>query len=220
MFSSTFSIIRQRRASISLQVTREGKVVVKAPHLVPDFVIHQFVNSRKEWIEKSLAKVSVGKVVKRQYAEGEEFLYLGVPHKLQFTTGSEISAKNGILYFPKGAAFRIQKELTAWFKNQATQLIPQRVLYHAQKMQATHGEIFFSDTSSKWGTCFGDNTLQFNWRLIMAPILVIDYVVIHELTHTTQKHHQDAFWRRVRLFTPAYKQHRKWLTDNGHLLQI
>lgn len=213
-------IIRQSRASISIQIDRNGEVIVKAPRLVPQFFIDQFINSKKEWIEKGLAKMSTRIPKKKKYQEGEKFLYLGMPHVLQFTTGSTILAKNGILYFPKGAAFRIEKELESWFKKQAQQLITDRVKLHAQKMRASYKEIFFSDTISKWGTCFADNTLQFNWRLIMAPLLVIDYVVIHELTHTTEKHHQASFWSRVRNFTPAYRQHRKWLTDNGHLLRF
>lgn len=213
-------IIRQSRASISIQINRNGEVIVKAPRLIPQFMINQFIASKKEWIEKSLAKVSKRIPVKKQYQEGEEFLYLGVPHALRFTTGSAILAKDGILYFPKGALFRIEKELESWFRSQAQAIITERVRFHSQKMQASYKDIFFSDTSSKWGTCFADNTLQFNWRLIMAPLLVIDYVVIHELTHTTEKHHQDSFWRRVRNFTPAYRQHRKWLTDNGHLLRF
>lgn len=214
------TIIRQNRASISIQITRQGEVVVKAPRLLPKFLIDQFINSKKDWIEESLVKVSVHKPVKRSYAEGEEFLFLGVPHKLQFHVGAAIVAKNNTFFFPKGAVFRIQKELQTWFRQQAQKIITERVKLHAQKMNAHYRDIFFSDTISKWGTCFADNTLQFNWRLVMAPLLVIDYVVIHELTHTTEKHHQDSFWRRVRNFTPAYRQHRKWLEQNGHLLHF
>lgn len=213
-------IIRANRASISIQITRGGEVVVKAPKLLPKFLIDQFVSSKKDWIEESLAKIAVRLPKKRSYTEGEEFLFLGIPHKLQFHAGAAIVAKNNTLFFPKGAVFRIQKELESWMKKQAEKIITERVTLHARKMNAHYRDIFFSDTISKWGTCFADNTLQFNWRLIMAPLLVIDYVVIHELTHTTEKNHQDSFWRRVRNFTPAYRQHRKWLEQNGHRLHF
>lgn len=213
-------IIRQRRSSISVAVTKTGEVVVKAPYLVPQFVISQFLNSKKEWIEKTLASVKVHLPPKKIYQEGEQFLFLGNMLTLQFHAQTDIFVKNNVLLFPKALQFRMQKELQAWFIAKAKEVIRQRVILHAKEMKVQYKDIFFSDTSSKWGTCFSDNTLQFNWRLIMAPILVIDYVVIHELTHTTEKHHQDSFWRRVRLFTPAYKQHRKWLQENGHLLQV
>lgn len=213
-------IIRSHRASISVQINREGKVIVKAPYLVPQFVINQFLHSKKEWIDKTLAKVSRHLPKKRNYQEGEEFLFLGLPYKLHYYVGTEIVVKNGKLLFPKALEFRIEKELLEYFKKQAQDIIPKRVAQHAEKMKARYKNIFFSDTSSKWGTCFGDNTLQFNWRLIMAPLMVLDYVIIHELTHTTEKNHQDGFWRRVRLFTPAYRQHRKWLEENAHLLHF
>ena len=212
------TIIREHRMSISLRITREGEVVVKAPRFAPQFLIDQFLDSKKDWIEKTLAKVSVRLPKKRRYVEGEEFLFLGNPHTLTFYNGIDIIAKEGKLYFPKALVFRIQKEMESWLVKQAKDIISKRVVEHAKRMRASYKDIFFSDTISKWGTCFADNTLQFNWRLVMTPLIVIDYVVIHELTHTTEKHHQAAFWRRVGLFTPAYRQHRKWLNENMHLL--
>lgn len=211
-------IIRSRRSSISIQITKGGALVVKAPYLVPQFVIKQFIASKTDWIEKSFAKVQTRKPQKKTYSEGETFLFLGNELRLRFYSGIKIVPKDGALYFPKALEFRIQKELENWFKTQAADIIAKRVEFHAQKMNASYKDIFFSDTSSKWGTCFADNRLQFNWRLVMTPLMVLDYVVIHELTHTTEKHHQDSFWRRVRLFTPAYKQHRKWLEQHQHLL--
>lgn len=213
-------IVRSRRSSISLHITPSGKLIVKAPYLIPHFVIQQFVDSKKDWIQKSLGKIEARQPKHKTYQEDEEFLFLGKVYKLRFYSGITIVPKGDYLYFPKALVFRIKKELESWYQKQAREIITQRVVYHAKKMNASYKDIFFSDTSSKWGTCFADNRLQFNWRLVMTPLLVLDYVVIHELTHTTEKHHQDSFWRKVRLCTPAYKQHRKWLEDNAHVLQI
>lgn len=148
------------------------------------------------------------------------FYFLGAPRSLTFYDGLAINVKEDKLFFPKALKFRLQKELESWYKKQAQEIISERVEIKAREMKAEFLSIFYSDTSSKWGTCFADNALQFNWRLVMAPVMVIDYVVIHELTHTTEKHHQDSFWRKVRLYTPAYRQHRKWLEQNQHLLRI
>jgi len=183
-------------------------------------MIDRFVHSKKDWIEKTFEKVEKRIPKKKNYEEGENYLFLGSVYTLKFYNGIKIVPKDGVLYFPKALEFRIQKELHKWFVDQAKDIISKRVVFHAKKMGATYKDIFFSDTSSKWGTCFADNRLQFNWRLVMTPLMVLDYVVIHELTHTTEKHHQDSFWRRVRLFTPAYRQHRKWLEQNAHLLQV
>lgn len=213
-------VIRSHRSSIAIQIDKDGTLIVKAPHLVPQFVINNFIREKSEWIEKTLAKVTSRQPKAKMFSEGEEFLFLGISRKLLLTNDIEIRIQKEQLLFPRVMLLRAQKELTLWYRKQAETIITQRVKEKAKEMHASYKDIFFSDTKSKWGTCFADNTLQFNWRLVMAPLMVIDYVVIHELVHTTEKHHQDSFWRRVRNFTPAYKQHRKWLDVNAHLLSI
>ena len=213
-------IIRSNRASISLQVDDNGELIVKAPRLMPKFLINKFINEKSEWIKKALSKVNKIKNTKKNYKEGETFLFLGKEYSLHLGNYSEIFLDNNNLNFPKVLFFRIEKELRSWYIKNAKEKINQRLKLHAVKMNRNYTEVFFSDTKSKWGTCFHDNSLQFNWRLIMAPIVVIDYVIIHELTHTKEKNHSIKFWNNVKLFTPAYKQHRKWLKDNGRTLVI
>lgn len=214
------AIIRSRRRSIALEVTKDGKIIVKAPLLVPTFFINQFLREKEDWITTTWAKVQKFKKKEKKYIEGETYLFLGKEYVLTFAPVAEIVLKEDKLLFPQVLQFRIQKELAGWFIRQATDIITKRVQYHSAKMKAQYASIFFSDTKSKWGTCFPDNSLQFNWRLVMAPLMVLDYVVIHELTHTTEKHHQAAFWSKVRLYTPAYRQHRKWLDEHMHLLTV
>jgi predicted metal-dependent hydrolase len=213
-------ILRSNRQSLSLQVTQSGEVIVKAPRFLPGFLIQQFLHTKTAWITQALQKVQNKQKKGKTYKEGETFLYLGKPYTLQLIGGITISLQENALFFPKVLLFRAQKELTDWYMRQAKELVMQRLVYHAEKMEVSYKAVLFSDTKSKWGTCFADNSLQFNWRLIMTPLMVLDYVVIHELTHVTHKNHGDSFWRRVRLFTPAYKQHRKWLSSNAHLLEI
>lgn len=213
-------IQRSFRRSISLHVTRDGDFVVKAPHFAPQFVIDTFIHEKEDWILQTLEKVGRKKSPIKKYAEGELFYFLGEQRALSFYNGIEIKVKDKQLLFPKAIQFRVKKELEMWLGNAARELITQRVVYHNEKMATHFTGLLFSDTKSKWGTCFPDNSLQFNIRLIMAPLLVIDYVVIHELAHTTEKNHSAAFWRRVGRFTPAYRQHRKWLNEHGHVLHL
>lgn len=210
-------IIRTARSSIGIQITNKGEIIVHAPLLTPGFLIDRFINEKKEWITKTVVKVQQRQIKNKIYQEGETFLYLGKTYSLHFGSYTEISLSN-VLQFPLGLQFRIEKELTTWYMHQAKTKITERVRYHAEKMETNYGQLLFSDTSSKWGTCTHENNLQFNWRLIMAPLMVLDYVVIHELAHTKEKNHQSSFWRLVGRYTPAYRQHRKWLANNGHLL--
>lgn len=221
MPSIPYKLIRQRRSSISLTIHPDLSVIVRAPKLMPKFFIDQFVTEKEDWIRKKLAHIEkIKPILKRSYSEGEEFLYLGQTYTLKLTPGTEIKIHGPHLLFPKALVFRAQKELTTWFKNKAIEIITQRVQYHSERMNTHYSSLTFSDTKSKWGSCGPRNDLQFNYKLIMAPLVVLDYVVIHELAHTKEKNHQEEFWKLVARETPAYKTHRKWLKAHANLLVI
>ena len=211
-------IIRSHRKSIGLHITQEAQLIVHAPYLLPKFFIDNFLQEKEEWIIKKVIEVKKNYLQKKNFTEGEKFFYLGTQLTVTFVNAIEISVTEKKLLFPSMLVFRWQKELQNWYIKQAKKIITERIRYHAQKMKTEYAGLIFSDTKSKWGTCFPDNSLQFNWRLIMAPLMVIDYVIIHELVHTTEKNHSRSFWNKVRLFTPAYRQHREWLNKNGHTL--
>lgn len=213
------TIIRSVRRSISLHITPQGRLIVKAPIFVPERLIKSFIKEKEDWILKSLARIGKTKTNKKSYHEGEEFMYLGDKYQLHFGDFEEISVTNA-LNFPNFLVFRIKKELTNWYMKQAKEIITKQVDFMCKKINTKYKDIRFSDTSSKWGSCSPDNSLQFNWRLVMTPLTVINYVVVHELVHTIEKNHRQKFWSKVDLYTPAYKQHRKWLNNNKHLLEL
>ncbi len=212
-------IVRSMRRTVSLYITPSGKLLVKAPFLVPERVIKNFILKKEDWILRTLQKLGKRKVNRKTYQKGEEFLYLGDKYKLLIGDFKEISITKS-LNFPSFLSFRIKKELTNWYIKKAKEVITKQVDYMSKKMNVKFKSLRFSDTSSKWGSCSPDNSLQFNWRLIMTPIIVLNYVVIHELTHTIEKNHSQRFWSKVDQYTPAFKQHRKWLENNKHLLEI
>jgi predicted metal-dependent hydrolase len=214
------TIIRSNRSSITIQVTPKGEVIVKAPRFMPVFLIKQFIKSKQEWIDKHLEKMGGRRSVPKKFVEGEEFLYLGNMYMLHVGSYKEINAVDGVFQFPDFLSFRAEKEIHNWYIQKAKERIPERLEYHADQMDTHYTRVFFSDTISKWGTCWPDNSLQFNWRLIMAPIVVLDYVVIHELAHTIEKNHSNEFWKIVGKYTPAFKTHRKWLHNHAHLLHF
>ncbi|MDE2588285.1 MAG: DUF45 domain-containing protein, partial [Patescibacteria group bacterium] len=163
--SVTPTIIRSKRKTIMLQITPDAKLVVYAPTLIPKFFIDRFISEKKDWIEKKLSEVSIRSVVtQKKYTEGETFLFLGKKVTLTFTNDITIKVTSDKLFVPKVIVFRIEKEIETWFKNQAKAHITKRLEYHATRMKAKYTNVFFSDTKSKWGTCFPDNSLQFNWR--------------------------------------------------------
>lgn len=214
-------IIKSSRRSIALHVEPDGTVFVKAPKLMPDFLIRKFVDGHADWIEKQQKKVATHpKPQKRQFAHGEPFLFLGETYTLDVGPHKAITLADSRLLFPRHLNFRVQKELVAWYQKMAAFEIKKHVKAYAKIMRVEFGEIYFSDTKSKWGSCSHDNRLQFNWRLIMAPTIVLRYVVIHELAHTMEKNHSQAFWRIVARYNPSYRQQVKWLKEHGETLKL
>lgn len=215
-----YTLIRQRRSSISVTIQPDGTVVVKAPKIMPQLFINRFLESKSQWIHKKLEEIKLrNPIVQRKYEEGEEFLYLGNSYQLSFINSTEISIKENKLLFPKALQFRIKKELESWYIERAKKIITERVEARAKEMDVSYKSLMFSDTKSKWGSCGPKNDLQFSWRLVMVPLVVLDYVVIHELAHTVEKNHGERFWKIVSSITPAYKAHRKWLTQhNGQMV--
>ena len=84
----------------------------------------------------------------------------------------------------------------------------------------TPKRISFREYKSMWGKCDVEGRITFNWKLVMAPEQILDYVVVHEMAHLHHLNHSPAFWQRVETVLPDYKQRRKWLKDHGGLLTI
>lgn len=164
--------------------------------------------------------ISLSEMTGQKYIDGATFLYLGEKLTLKIGDYAGLLHRENELLIPKFMEFRIEKEIKNWFIKQAQKIILGQLAKYAKEMDVKHSRIMFSDTQSKWGTCFPDNRLQFNWRLVMAPVLVINYVVVHELSHTIEKNHSHKFWSIVRKFNPSYRQQIKWLKINGEALKL
>lgn len=211
-------IIRSLRRTMTLQILPDKTLVVKAPFFLPQFEIDRFIKKHEGWVKKRLETITERKKADKKFQGGEEFLFLGKIYILKIGNYKQIEFKDNFLLYPNFLVFRIEKELSSWYINKAKMVITKQVEDYSDQMNAKYKSIMFSDTHSKWGTCFADNRLQFSWRLVMAPILVINYVVIHELAHTFEKNHSRSFWSKVRLFNPSYRQQIKWLKTHGNTL--
>ncbi len=214
-------ILRSQRKTISLQIQEDGSLLVKAPYFVNDQDIQSFLQEKQSWIEERHSRIQSSQFLqKREYKDGEQLLYLGNVVRLTIGSYPSIRIQDNALLFPDCLTFRIKKELHQWFFYEAKRVITELVNINASRMNVSYVNIVFSDTRSKWGSCMHDNRLQFCWRLIMAPLVVINYVVIHELVHIQEKNHSDRFWTKVRLYAPSYKRHSNWLKTYGHTLVL
>ena len=214
---SSISIIRSKRKTLTLHVESSGQIVVRAPIRASDKTILQFIEKNSEWIEGQKIRVFVQK---KNYKPSEKFWYLGQEVLLEIGNYKEIEVFENTLRFPEFLKFRIQKELHNWYTAQAKKIISHQVEVMSVKMETEYLHLTFSETKSRWGSCSPENALQFNWKLVMAPPAVINYVVIHELAHTKEKNHGMKFWQIVRYHSPAYRAHKNWLKTYGEKLII
>ena len=148
---------------------------------------------------------------------GESILYLGDTYTLLRDDVSEIKISSTNILIPENYN---KENVVTWMKNEASKLLNERVAKYAGLMGITYESVKMSEAKARWGSCSVKNNLNFAWRLIMCPIAVIDYVVVHELSHVTYKNHSPAFWARVKTVLPHYKEQQYWLKVNRKLMEI
>lgn len=110
------------------------------------------------------------------------------------------------------------KYLEQKYRKAAKRYIYERVEYYIKITGGSYHTLRIGDQKTRWGSCSSNGTLSFSWRLMLAPPKVLDYVVIHELCHLTYMDHSRDFWKKVESVDPDYKEHRKWLKENGNSL--
>jgi len=113
-----------------------------------------------------------------------------------------------------------EKRLEEPYRKAAKEYIPKRVAYYADLLGVTYGTISIRDQKTRWGSCSTKGNLNFNYRLMLAPPKVLDYVVVHELCHRKEMNHSPKFWAHVESVMPDYKEYRKWLKKNGNSLSV
>lgn len=117
------------------------------------------------------------------------------------------------------AGKKLSEKEVLFYRRMARDVIEQRCNYYSRLMNVNYNRIAIRDQKTRWGSCSSKKNLNFNWRLIMAPAGVLDYVVVHELSHLKEMNHSKRFWREVEQVMPEYKKYNNWLKENGHILQ-
>jgi hypothetical protein len=216
-------IIRTRRKTIALQITDDATLIVRAPFFVDDKTIERVVESRKEWIERKRKEILSRdpKFLPKEFVNGEGFLYLGKYYRLKIVKNAEEPFRfdNGF-YLSKEHLHHARDLFVQWYKQRAYEKISERVQWYAQKRGFKYNKVNITDAQKRWGSCSSKRNLNFSWRLIMAPLAVVDYVVVHELVHLEEKNHTKAFWAKVKMLMPEYEKHRDWLRRYAYLLRL
>lgn len=215
-------IVRSKRKTIALIVRPDGSLIVRAPLRTPDGTIQEFIQRNTGWVTRKQAEVLAAlPPAPRQYVAGELFLYLGNSYPLFIAQGQ----KPPLLFdesfkLADAAHSRASLIFERWYRAQAKRIISERVDLYAREYNFQYGRVGITSARTRWGSCSANGALNFSWRLIMAPMESIDYVVLHELVHTVVHNHSRQFWNRVEAIMPDYRERRKWLRVNAQQLML
>lgn len=221
--SFDYQIYFKKRKSISITIDKDASVIVSAPRYIPKKYIDNFIKSKSSWIEKNLQKIKEHKkIIKKGFYNGEEFQYLG--NKIKLTLSDKyfkgIKFDGGNFYISKSNIDNGNRLFHEFYFNKANEILKERTIFYAKKYNFNINNLRISNANTRWGSCNIKKDISLNWKLVMADIKIIDYVIIHELAHTVEHNHSKNFWKIVEDIIPDYKEKRIWLRKNGDLLDI
>jgi len=224
----TYTIRRtERRRTASLQIVN-GLVTVVVPTTLSDEQVSKIVSSRLKEIQKTVAQQrQVMRKTESEFVSGHGFMYLGRTYRLKiYRTGSgQTGLRNGRIEIWSSHGLNqtdseIKQSLTNWYQSRAEEKFQERLKIYANKVGVSVSSLSLRDMKTKWGSCTTKGKITLNWRLILAPTRIIDYVIVHELCHVVCHDHSRKFWSKVMRVLPDYEQRRDWLNQYGHLLTL
>jgi predicted metal-dependent hydrolase len=228
-----YIIERTRRRTVAIYIDPQRGVVVRAPKRASDREIRGFLLKKAPWILRMLVEVQQRAIEmpSHTYLDGDIFLYLGEPLTLRMALMSEGGAtrKSGVNILgqylvvslkPGIPSDKVSDILRKWYIARARELLNERVLFYSAELNLMPNKIAIRNQSRRWGSCSSKGNVNLNWKLVMAPSAVLDYVVAHELCHLRYPNHRPEFWRLLVSVMPDYGEQRQWLKKNGHKLGL
>lgn len=224
-----FNILYKLRKSIGIYIDFYGGIEAHVPKGTPIETIllslesnwQQIIQKSKEIKERTTAPVE------KIYDHGEVFLYLGVSYPILIFENCDqnkdyvVFEQNKIhVYVKVHNDNTVKQALKRFYYQRCKALVESRIRIYQSEFKMKPRSIRITDDSSNWGTCNSNLEITFNWKLAMAPIEVIDYVVVHEMCHMVHLNHDRSFWRLVGKFLPDYEQRSNWLILSGRKMTL
>ena len=223
-----YTLIQTVRASVLFQALPEGAIRVYAPRGMRLRDIDQMVRERADQL------IQMGRAVDQKLSEdrrnhpvsdGATIMIEGVPHVIRLSRAGRVrgEVRDGALCLslPKPEDDpSVRAAIRAVLSARALERIRERLDHYAPRIGKTPGRVAIREQKTRWGSCSGKGNLNFNWKLIMAPPPVLDYVVIHELCHLWEFNHSPKFWSLVERQMPEYRVWKKWLKEHAEDLYL
>jgi predicted metal-dependent hydrolase len=230
----TYSVKRSNRKTLSLIIERDGAIIVRAPLRLGQDEIEKFVAEKRIWIQQRLARKGSAMAAKpeREFVNGQGFPYLGKSYRLKFVNGQQGSSlsnrKNGSAlhlthgYFelPEDQKPNARKHFISWYKQRTEEKLKERIPRYNRRIGVSGKNYRAIELRHRWASRSRSGVINFNWRSVMAPIWVFDYILVHEMVHVLERKHSKRFWQLVSRVMPDYEEIVRWLSENGSYLDL
>lgn len=203
-----------RRKTVALRILNARTVELRAPAWVSDRYLDEMLHKRAEWLQEALAKCPSP----LSYRDGDKVMLHGRMHTLRWFVPQgrgAVCCVDDVLYLPVSNEPAAAKALMTFLRERAVSELTSRCQQLAEQVGRQPSRIQVRSFSARWGSCDTRGVIKLNWRLVMAPDEVRDYVIFHELAHMVEMNHSVHFWREVAAWVPNYKAHCQWLKKNG-----
>lgn len=223
-----YRIVQSDRRTMALQVTKTGEVIVRMPWSLPLQAGHELAQKNRSWIYPHLEKIreASNKHELFHWSEGALVLLFGKERILRVVPDFgnrgfwvKDTQEELILTGPiedhdgfKGES-AVKDILKDWYRKEAKRYLVKKAAWWAVKMKVSYGRIAVRDQKTRWGSCSTRGNLNFNWRLVLVPEELADYVVVHELAHRIHMNHSSSFWSVVKKELPDYQLKRRTLKE-------
>jgi predicted metal-dependent hydrolase len=220
-----------RRSTVSIAIDPAEGVLVTAPRPTTVERLDRLIHAKAPWVIERLKRASdlPPAPAGREFVSGETFLYLGRQHRLRLDLGEAprpLRVKDGWLHLPiphslpetHRAAF-VRAAVLDWYKVRAARRLKARVKLWAGKLHLKEPELILVEPRKRWGSASASGAVRLNWRIVQAPLTLVDYVVLHELTHLAYPNHTADFWSFIGRVMPDYEERKARLRSLGSQLE-
>lgn len=224
-----YTLVRSNaRRTCSIFVDEKANVSIYVPYQTTHAYIEAFINEKISWIDKCLkvARKNQAIIADKKFDHGGEFLFLGKKYPIDVTESPsqrmriEFNGQRWMVCLPRELPpvereGKIKSKLIQWYRQQAEEILGGRIFHYSRLMGVSPKKIAVRSQKRMWGCCdYNRQTIHINWQIILSPIKVVDYVVVHELCHLVHPNHGKLFWRKVEKYMPDFREYKKWLKVN------
>ncbi|HBJ2611226.1 TPA: M48 family metallopeptidase [Clostridium botulinum] len=214
----------KKRKTISIKIGKEFIIEVTAPLGTNEYTIEQVLKKEEKWIIKKIKKLKEVENFNGYYYLGELY-YLKIKEVRSLYFKLELDSNKFMVYINPGILKEkreviIKDNLEKFYKEKAVKVLKERTDYYSNILKVAPKNIVIKNQKTLWGSCSSKGNINYNYKIVMAPLKILDYIVVHELCHLVHMNHSKDFWQLVESIIPDFKERRNWLKENGYKLKI